>query len=104
GARQPGGSAAMQVGISGPTGRAELSGAGDGPQLPLLLPSHGIESGKKSAHTRISAGTAHNDCVFHHQRSAGSAIMLDLVGELNVPNQVSGTRIEAQEVSIIGFG
>src|SRR5207302_9945630 len=57
----PGGPTSVQVGIPGPTGRAEFARGGNRPEAPFLLSRGRIEGGEKPAYTRISSRGADND-------------------------------------------
>ena len=93
----------MQIGVPGPTGGAELSRRGDGPEMPPELPSHRIIGRNESAHARITARRADNYFAVHHEGRAGCAVMLSLVGIRNLPPQAAGASVEAKQVGIVSF-
>ena len=62
-----------------------------------------IVRGYETANPLIAAGGAYDDLVFNHQRSAGRPVILIPVGISNVPDQISRTGFQAEQVGIIGF-
>ncbi len=93
----------MEIGIAGPTGRAEFTRAGDGPQTPLQASGGGIVGRDKAAHAGVAAGRAYDDGIFDDERRAGGAIGFGLVGVFNIPAQAAGAGVEREQVGVVGF-
>lgn len=102
-ARYPGCATTMKIGIAGPTGRTKFFRPGNGPELPLESYCHCIVGGEESAHSRVSAGSAHDYGPFHNEWSAGRAVVFVLVGVFHVPSQTSRASIQTEQVCVIGF-
>src|SRR5581483_2222046 len=101
--RHPGRGSAMKVGIARPTVGTEFAGAGNSPAVPFLPSGCSVKRSQESSHTGVSTGSANNDFIFDHQRSAGCSVMFRLVCVFDIPEQATGTGVESQQMRVIGF-
>src|SRR5579864_8542009 len=72
--------------------------------MPFQLTGGRIIGIQESSHSRVSARCADDYFIFDDKRSAGSSIVLHLVGVLDIPYQLSGARIEAEQMGVVRFG
>src|ERR1700687_2420924 len=103
GAGHPGGAAAAQIGLPGPTGRAELAGAGYGPETPHLLTGLRIEGRDEPANAVVAAGCADENFAVHDEGSAGGAVVFVALGVRDVPEEMAGAHIQAEQMSVVRF-
>src|SRR5207253_5909505 len=99
----PGGAAAAQVELTGPTRGAGFSRSWDGPKAPSELPGLGVIGGNETADAVVAARSSDENFIFDDKRSAGGPVILVAFGVGNVPEEMTGAGIETQEVGIVGL-
>ena len=102
-AGHPRGAAAALVQFAGPARGAKLAWPGNRPELPRKFPRLGIIGGHEPAHPVVAAGSSHQHFVLHDQRRARRPVILVSLGVRNVPQQMPGARIQAEQMGVVRF-
>ena len=77
-----------------------LTGTRYCPKPPDLFASLRIVGVDQPAHSKLAAGDADNDLVFHRQRGDGDAVSRLVIGDGDVPAQLAGSHVECDQMRI----
>ena len=103
GAGQPGGGAAVLDRLADPRLRAGLAGRGHGPEPPHALAGRGPVRVEESADALVAARDAGDHQIVDDERRAGGAVVLAVVGHLDVPQQLTGEAVQRDQVRVVGL-
>ena len=102
GAGHPNGTAAVLVRIAFPGVAVLFARAWNRVNAPRFFTGLRIERGEESANAHLAARTADHDLVFDDQRRERAVIALRVIGNLRIPNDFAGLRVERNQMRIDG--
>ena len=101
-AREPRGAAAEFDRAAAPGFPSGFALARNCPVAPRELAGGGLVSGQEPADAVVGARHAADDQVAGHQRRRGRAVVLRLVGHVDIPAKRAGEAVERDHVSVVG--
>ena len=102
GAGDPARRAAGAPRLAGPGLVVGMVGAGNGPRAPREVAGRRVVGVDEAADAELAAGDARHDLALDDEGRGGLAVARAVVGDLAVPHQVAGARVDGHEVRVEG--
>src|SRR5262249_57828778 len=102
GSGEPGGGAAVLDRPAHPGLRSRLAPRGDRPEPPGMLACGSLVGVHKSTDAFIATRYARNHQVIDNERRAGGAVILAMVGRLDLPDELAGEAMQAMKGALSG--